>query len=486
VEECADATLSMLLNLFRRTHWLANSVQTKLANAKQSILSSFNNSNANGVNSSNTILNSIIPSTPEQTRDLAQGCLRLRGQTLGIVGFGKIGIAVAQRAKAFGFNILFFDPFVTDGLDKSIGGVTRCSSLNDLLSQSDCVTLHAQLNEQTYHLLNESTFKLMKQGSFLINTAQSALVDEMALANALKYGPLKGAALDVFQVDSFHPLNGPLKDAPNLIVTPHTSFYSDVSSKEMREMAAQEVRRGLLNKTPLTLRNCVNKDLLLAAAAAAASSSNSSTVVNGNNHNLLNNLSNTNNNNNNSNNRSGNSPANLLGASMGNSSLTAASLLSANSNLNSSNQNAQLLAQLNYLKNANFDQFSAAAALNGMPPSFLSYFNPLNAAAAVAAAASSSSSPSPSPTSSALSNLQQQQVNSLSSILPPGLMSSSQSNSVSAALTAALMDPLLSKQAQAQLVAAAAAAAAQQQNFLMPEIKSDNNNNNNNNSNDGN
>jgi phosphoglycerate dehydrogenase-like enzyme len=517
VEECADATLSMLLNLFRRTHWLANSVQTKLANAKQSILSSFNNSNANGVNSSNTILNSIIPSTPEQTRDLAQGCLRLRGQTLGIVGFGKIGIAVAQRAKAFGFNILFFDPFVTDGLDKSIGGVTRCSSLNDLLSQSDCVTLHAQLNEQTYHLLNESTFKLMKQGSFLINTAQSALVDEMALANALKYGPLKGAALDVFQVDSFHPLNGPLKDAPNLIVTPHTSFYSDVSSKEMREMAAQEVRRGLLNKTPLTLLFCEKLYFFLGAAApaTAASSSNSSTVVNGNNHNLLNNLSNTNNNNNNSNNsnnsnnglsnsnssnnlnnsnnnnnsnnRSGNSPANLLGASMGNSSLTAASLLSANSNLNSSNQNAQLLAQLNYLKNANFDQFSAAAALNGMPPSFLSYFNPLNAAAAVAAAASSSSSPSPSPTSSALSNLQQQQVNSLSSILPPGLMSSSQSNSVSAALTAALMDPLLSKQAQAQLVAAAAAAAAQQQNFLMPEIKSDNNNNNNNNnSNDGN
>lgn len=206
VEECADTTMSMILNMFRRTHWLANGVQTKLATAKQQIISNYSSNNSSTPTAS--ILSSIVPSTPEQTRDLAQGCLRVRGQALGIVGFGKIGIAVAQRAKAFGFNILFYDPFVTDGLDKSIGNVTRCSSLNDLLQQSDCVTLHAQLNEQTYNLMNEQTFKQMKSGSFLVNTAQSALIDEMALANALKFGPLKGAALDVFQIDSFHPLNG--------------------------------------------------------------------------------------------------------------------------------------------------------------------------------------------------------------------------------------------------------------------------------------
>jgi C-terminal binding protein len=192
--------------MFRRTHWLANGVQTKLTSAKQQVINNYSSNSSTPTTAS--ILASIVPSTPEQTRDLAQGCLRVRGQTLGIVGFGKIGIAVAQRAKAFGFNILFYDPFATDGLDKSIGNVTRCTSLNDLLQQSDCVTLHAQLNEQTYHLMNEQTFKQMKSGSFLVNTAQSALIDEMALANALKFGPLKGAALDVFQIDSFHPLNG--------------------------------------------------------------------------------------------------------------------------------------------------------------------------------------------------------------------------------------------------------------------------------------
>jgi C-terminal binding protein len=210
VEECADTTLSMILNMFRRTHWLANGVQTKLTSVKQQVINNYSSNSSTPTTSS--ILASIVPSTPEQTRDLAQGCLRVRGQTLGIVGFGKIGIAVAQRAKAFGFNILFYDPFATDGLDKSIGNVTRCSSLNDLLQQSDCVTLHAQLNEQTYHLMNEQTFKQMKSGSFLVNTAQSALIDEMALANALKFGPLKGAALDVFQIDSFHPLNGTFKN----------------------------------------------------------------------------------------------------------------------------------------------------------------------------------------------------------------------------------------------------------------------------------
>ena len=173
----------------------------------------------------------------------------------------------------------------------------------------------------------------------------------MALVNALKFGNLKGAAIDVFQVDSFHPLNGPLKDAPNLIVSPHTSFYSDLSSKEMREMAAQEVRRGLLNKSPLSLRNCVNKELLLNSNAnSTGNNPNGNNSLNSNNVNNNNGLSNSNNSSSNSNAssnniRSGSSPANLLGASMGNP-LTAASILSASSNLNSSNSNAQLLAQL--------------------------------------------------------------------------------------------------------------------------------------------
>jgi hypothetical protein len=142
-----------------------------------------------------------------------------------------------------------------------------------------------------------------------------------------------------------------LKDAPNLIVTPHTSFYSDLSSKEMREMAAHEVRRGLINKSPLTLRNCVNKDLLLNSngnstqtnsnGTNSSNSNNNTTSSNNLNGNNTNGLSNSNNSN-----RSGSSPANLIGATLSNP-LTAASLLTASSNLNSSNPSAQLLAQLN-------------------------------------------------------------------------------------------------------------------------------------------
>ena len=137
-------------------------------------------------------------------------------------------------------------------------------------------------------------------------------------------------------------------------MTPHTSFYSDLSSKEMREMAAHEVRRGLINKSPSTLRNCVNKDLLL-NSNGNSTPINSNGINSSNNNNSTNNGNNNNNNTNsngnsnglsNSNNRSGSSPANLIGASLGNP-LTAASLLTASSNLNSSNPSAQLLAQLN-------------------------------------------------------------------------------------------------------------------------------------------
>ena len=261
VEEVADTTLSMILNLYRRTHWLAQGVAQKLANP-------------NKQQQSASLLASISATTPEQTREVANGCVRIRGETLGIVGLGRIGTAVAQRAKAFGFNICFYDPSIPEGIDKAIGGIHRCLTLADLLQQSNCVTLHATLNESSRHIINESTLKLMKPGSFLVNTAQAGLVDDAALAQALREGRLRGAAIDDFETESFHPFTGTLKECPNLIITPHTAFYSDQSSREMREMAAQEVRRGLLNKMPNSLRNCVNKDLLSKSSSSNGSFSN--------------------------------------------------------------------------------------------------------------------------------------------------------------------------------------------------------------------
>ncbi|XP_037944974.1 C-terminal-binding protein isoform X2 [Teleopsis dalmanni] len=244
VEEVADTTMCLILNLYRRTYWLANMVRE----GKKF-------------------------TGPEQVREAAHGCARIRGDTLGLVGLGRIGSAVALRAKAFGFNVIFYDPYLPDGIDKSLG-LTRVYTLQDLLFQSDCVSLHCTLNEHNHHLINEFTIKQMRPGAFLVNTARGGLVDDETLALALKQGRIRAAALDVHENE---PYNGALKDAPNLICTPHAAFFSDASATELREMAATEIRRAIVGNIPDVLRNCVNKEYFMrtpasavAAAAAAA------------------------------------------------------------------------------------------------------------------------------------------------------------------------------------------------------------------------
>ena len=138
VEEVADATLCMILNLYRRTHWLANMFANMVKESKKF-------------------------SGPEQIREHAAGCTRIRDDTLGIVGLGRIGTAVALRAKVFGFKVIFYDPHLADGIEKSLG-LTRVYTLKDLLFQSDCVSLHCTLNEQNHHLINEYTIKQMRSG----------------------------------------------------------------------------------------------------------------------------------------------------------------------------------------------------------------------------------------------------------------------------------------------------------------------------------
>ena len=109
-------------------------------------------------------------------------------------------------------------------------------------------------------------------GAFLVNTARGGLVDEAALAMALKDNRIRAAALDVHENEPYNIMNSasPLKDAPNLIVTPHAAFYSEAASIELREMAASEIRRAIVGRIPDTLRNCVNKEYFGNAAAAAA------------------------------------------------------------------------------------------------------------------------------------------------------------------------------------------------------------------------
>ncbi|XP_068423858.1 C-terminal-binding protein 2-like isoform X3 [Clinocottus analis] len=236
VEETADSTLCHILNLYRRNTWLYQALRE------------------------GTRVQSV-----EQIREVASGAARIRGETLGLIGFGRSGQAVAMRAKAFGFNVLFYDPYLQDGLERSLG-VQRVYTLQDLLYQSDCVSLHCNLNEHNHHLINDFTIKQMRQGAFLVNSARGGLVDEKALAQALKEGRIRGAALDVHESEPFSFSQGPLKDAPNLICTPHTAWYSEQASLEMREAAATEIRRAITGRIPDSLRNCINKEFFVTSA----------------------------------------------------------------------------------------------------------------------------------------------------------------------------------------------------------------------------
>ncbi|XP_062435879.1 C-terminal-binding protein 2 isoform X1 [Rhea pennata] len=236
VEETADSTICHVLNLYRRNTWLYQALRE------------------------GTRVQSV-----EQIREVASGAARIRGETLGLIGFGRTAQAVAVRAKAFGFNVLFYDPYLQDGIERSLG-VQRVYTLQDLLYQSDCVSLHCNLNEHNHHLINDFTIKQMRQGAFLVNTARGGLVDEKALTQALKEGRIRGAALDVHESEPFSFAQGPLKDAPNLICTPHTAWYSEQASLEMREAAATEIRRAITGRIPESLRNCVNKEFFVTTA----------------------------------------------------------------------------------------------------------------------------------------------------------------------------------------------------------------------------
>ncbi|XP_016140985.1 uncharacterized protein [Sinocyclocheilus grahami] len=237
VEETADSTLCHVLNLYRRNTWLYQALRE------------------------GTRVQSV-----EQIREVASGAARIRGETLGLIGFGRSGQAVAIRAKVFGFNVIFYDPYLQDGLERSLG-VQRVYTLQDLLYQSDCVSLHCNLNEHNHHLINDFTIKQMRQGAFLVNTARGGLVDEKALAQALREGRIRGAALDVHETEPFSFAQGPLKDAPNLICTPHTAWYSEQASLEMREAAATEIRRAITGRIPDSLRNCVNKEFFVSSGS---------------------------------------------------------------------------------------------------------------------------------------------------------------------------------------------------------------------------
>jgi C-terminal binding protein len=182
----------------------------------------------------------------------AVGAPRLRGKTFGVVGCGRIGTATALRAKSLGLDVVFYDPYLRQGMDKALG-IRRVYQLEDLLEQSHFVSLHSYLDATNKHMINARTIARMRPGAVLINTARGPLVDESALLHGLDSGQIAAAGLDVVETEPLE--NDRLRLHPNILLTPHTAFYSVEGYNELRTKTAQEVRRILLGEQP---RNPVN------------------------------------------------------------------------------------------------------------------------------------------------------------------------------------------------------------------------------------
>jgi D-3-phosphoglycerate dehydrogenase / 2-oxoglutarate reductase len=180
---------------------------------------------------------------------------RLRGSVLGLAGFGRIPQLVAPKAKAFGMKVIAYDPFVPEDVFKK-AGVERVD-LAPLIATSDYISIHTPLTPETKHLFNRETFGQMKRGAYIVNTARGPIIDEAALAEALDSGQIAGAALDVMSQEP--PPSSPLFGRDNVIITPHTSFYSEESLVELQVKAAQEVVSVLSGNAP---RNPVNPEVL--------------------------------------------------------------------------------------------------------------------------------------------------------------------------------------------------------------------------------
>lgn len=177
---------------------------------------------------------------------------RLRGQTLGLVGFGRIPRTLVRKAQGFGLKVIVYDPYVSkasmEGYD-----VEQVEEFDELLERSDFVSLHAALTKENRNMFGLEQFKKMKPTAYFINTARGGLVDEEALYNALTEGLIAGAALDTTEPEM--NLESPLLKLDNLIYTGHSGHYSDISTMELRRRPAEYVAALLQGKWP---DGCVN------------------------------------------------------------------------------------------------------------------------------------------------------------------------------------------------------------------------------------
>ena len=180
----------------------------------------------------------------------------IHGKTLGVIGFGRIGRAVAKRAKGFGMKVLYHDVQRADPETERTIGVEYVD-LESLLELSDYITLHTPITPETHHLIGRRELKAMKQTALLINTSRGPVVDEGALIQALNKGLIAGAALDVYENEPHVPSE--LRELPNVVLTPHIASGSIETRSKMAKMAAENIIAAMHGQQP---QNLVNTDVL--------------------------------------------------------------------------------------------------------------------------------------------------------------------------------------------------------------------------------
>lgn len=196
------------------------------------------------------VLMALARNIPEADRSL--GCgewnrskyqgVELYGKTLGVLGLGRIGALVAERAAAFGMNLIGYDPFISPKKAGNLGVELR-PSLEDVLAESDFITLHVPKNKDTYHMINADRIAIMKKGVRIINVSRGGVLDEDALAKAIEEGHVAGAAIDVFEKEP--PENSPLCRMPEVVVTPHLGASTREAQYKAGVAIADQVIAGL-------------------------------------------------------------------------------------------------------------------------------------------------------------------------------------------------------------------------------------------------
>jgi D-3-phosphoglycerate dehydrogenase len=182
--------------------------------------------------------------------------IELRGKTLGLIGFGRVGRAVAKRAAAFEMTIIAYDPYVSQEIATPYG--VQMVALDELYARADFISLHALVTQENYHMINAESIAKMKDGVRIINDSRGALIDEQALADAIKSGKVAGAALDVYEEEPPKPDN-PLIGLPGVIHTPHLGASTLEAQDEVAVQIARQTLDALFKNE---YRNVVNPEVL--------------------------------------------------------------------------------------------------------------------------------------------------------------------------------------------------------------------------------